>query len=125
MVISNNLKDMVIKKTVSPSEFYNQYLIILNGILNLTDVERRITVLLLEDYNNIRGLDFKSKTQLVFSPDNRKKIAKTLGVTQKSFNNYVVKLRKKGIINDEGISLVLYTDVSNTQIQFSLEIGNE
>ena len=85
-------------------EYFKIYLTVLNPILKLK--EREIEVMasfLLLMYTN-KEISSKKLSPLLFSTKVRKKIRKSIGMSEASFNNHITALRQKQLIQGKIIN---------------------
>ena len=93
-------KPVVVTATLTYKQWIKQYILLWNGMLQLTEAE----VDLLNTFI-VRYLDLKKRIsteeeryELLFSTRNRKEIKTELGISEQVFNNRFSSLKKKGII---------------------------
>ena len=83
-------------KTVKKTDLYREFLRSLDGILQLTDREQDIMVLLIELDINTPKLPGYSKN--VISTENRRYLKAATGITGDNLSRYIGRLRDKGLI---------------------------
>lgn len=83
-------------KTVKKEDLYNEFLTTLNGILQLTDREKELMVLLLNIDRTTPKLPGYDKN--IISTENRKYIMKTTGITKDNLSRYLGKFKDKGLL---------------------------
>lgn len=83
-------------KTVNKEDLYNEFLTSLNGILQLTDREKELMVLLLDIDRTTPKLPNYDKN--LISAENRKYIMKTTGLTKDNLSRYLTKFKEKGLL---------------------------
>ena len=83
-------------KTVKKTDLYREFLRSLDGVLQLTDREQDIMVLLIELDINTPKLPGYSKN--VISTENRRYLKAATGITGDNLSRYIGRLRDKGLI---------------------------
>lgn len=83
-------------KTVNKEDLYNEFLTSLNGILQLTDREKELMVLLLDIDRTTPKLPNYDKN--LISAENRKYIMKTTGLTKDNLSRYLTRFKEKGLL---------------------------
>ena len=83
-------------KTVKKTDLYREFLKSLDGVLQLTDREQDIMVLLIELDINTPKLPGYSKN--VISTENRRYLKAATGITGDNLSRYIGRLRDKGLI---------------------------
>ncbi len=90
-------------KTTEYKTIIRSYLQALSPILKLTPKEMDVLSLMLQGYYRMYPNYTESATFLdIFSTQKRKVYHKALQISENSFNNIIVSLKKKGIINPTG-----------------------
>jgi hypothetical protein len=89
---------MEINLKVKKEEFFNNWLLYLNPILQLTETERSILAMYLFLVCLNSKADKIKVSQKVFSAKTRKLIRAKLNISEPSFNNYYSNLKKKKLI---------------------------
>lgn len=113
---------------VNKSEFFNLWLVLLKGFVNLRPNERLVLAKLLEYHNHYSGklTDDDEINLLLFSTSTRKKIINELDMKDVDFNNILTRLRKLNIIKDNSIDKNLIpttvTDFNNFKLIFDVTI---
>lgn len=125
--------EKVLTKKVNRNKFYEHYLLILNGILRLTDSELRIAA----EFMSIYEFDMKFKTWLteeekqiqLFSTDSRKQVATSLNISIPNLNNYIKKIKDKNVFSERDGNIIInpniYTVATNSTILFKLQINEQ
>lgn len=83
-------------KIVEKQDLYREFLKSINGILQLTDRELDLLLILIDIYNNMPKLPDYSKN--VISTENRKYIKTTTGITSDNLSRYLTRFKSKGIL---------------------------
>lgn len=83
-------------KVVEKQDLYREFLKSINGILQLTDRELDLLLILINVYNNMPKLPDYSKN--VISTENRKYIKTTTGITSDNLSRYLTRFKSKGIL---------------------------
>lgn len=83
-------------KVVEKQDLYREFLKSINGILQLTDRELDLLLILIDIYNNMPKLPDYSKN--VISTENRKYIKTTTGITSDNLSRYLTRFKSKGIL---------------------------
>ena len=83
-------------KSVNKTDLYREFLKSLNGVLQLTDRELDLMILLVELDVNTPKIPGYSKN--VISTENRKYLKSATGVTNDNLSRYIGKLKDKGLI---------------------------
>ena len=111
-------------KTVKKTDLYREFLRSLDGVLQLTDREQDIMVLLIELDINTPKLPGYSKN--VISTENRKYIKRTLGITPDNLSRYIAKFKQQGILrvgkaDDEVmVSKALIPEIIGDRVQITI-----
>jgi len=79
-------------------------------IYNMTDTEVLIFSEILKLNWDKRSIDEEDRFKLIFSVDSKREIREKLNVGQATFNNYMKKLRDKGLVQYGGINKSLLID---------------
>lgn len=83
-------------KTVDRKDLYKEFLNSLNGILQLTNREQDLVIVLLElQINSAKLPSYKGN---LISAENRKYIRSVTGITNDNLSRYLNKFKSKGII---------------------------
>lgn len=83
-------------KTVDKKDLYKEFLNSLNGILQLTNREQDLVIVLLElQLNSTKLPGYKGN---LISVENRKYIRSVTGITNDNLSRYLNKFKSKGII---------------------------
>lgn len=83
-------------KTVDRKDLYKEFLNSLNGILQLTNREQDLVIVLLElQINSAKLPGYKGN---LISAENRKYIRSVTGITNDNLSRYLNKFKSKGII---------------------------
>lgn len=83
-------------KTVDKKDLYKEFLNSLNGILQLTNREQDLVIVLLElQLNSTKLPGYKGN---LISAENRKYIRSVTGITNDNLSRYLNKFKSKGII---------------------------
>lgn len=83
-------------KVVEKQDLYREFLKSINGILQLTDRELDLLLILIDIYNNLPKLPDYSKN--IISTENRKYIKTTTGITSDNLSRYLTRFKSKGIL---------------------------
>lgn len=83
-------------KIVEKQDLYKEFLKSINGILQLTDRELDLLLILIDIYNNMPKLPDYSKN--IISTENRKYIKTVTGITNDNLSRYLTRFKSKGII---------------------------
>lgn len=83
-------------KVVEKQDLYKEFLKSINGILQLTDRELDLLLILIDIYNNMPKLPDYSKN--IISTENRKYIKTTTGITSDNLSRYLTRFKSKGIL---------------------------
>lgn len=83
-------------KVVEKQDLYREFLKSINGILQLTDRELDLLLILIDIYNNMPKLPDYSKN--VISTENRRYIKTTTGITSDNLSRYLTRFKSKGIL---------------------------
>ena len=83
-------------KSVNKTDLYREFLKSLNGVLQLTDRELDLMILLVELDVNTPKIPGYSKN--VISTENRKYLKSATGITGDNLSRYIGKLKDKGLI---------------------------
>lgn len=83
-------------KSVNKTDLYREFLKSLNGVLQLTDRELDLMILLVELDVNTPKIPGYSKN--VISTENRKYLKSATGITNDNLSRYIGKLKDKGLI---------------------------
>lgn len=83
-------------KVVEKQDLYREFLKSINGILQLTDRELDLLLILIDIYNNMPKLPDYSKN--IISTENRKYIKTTTGITSDNLSRYLTRFKSKGIL---------------------------
>lgn len=118
-------------KTVKKTDLYREFLRSLDGVLQLTDREQDIMVLLIELDINTPKLPGYSKN--VISTENRRYLKAATGITGDNLSRYIGRLRDKGLIvkgkaDDEWMvnpALIPEVIVDRVQITIVLRLDRE
>ena len=125
--------EKTLAKKVNRSKFYEHYLLILNGILRLTDSELRIAA----EFMSIYEFDLKFRTWLtedekqiqLFSTDSRKQVATSLNISIPNLNNYIKKIKDKNVFSEKNGNITInpnvYTVATDSTIHFKLQINEQ
>lgn len=111
-------------KTIDKKDLYNEFLTTLNGILQLTDREKELMVLLLDIDRTTPKLAGYNKN--IISAENRKYIMKVTGITKDNLSRYLGKFKDKGIIikgraDDEWlINPILIPEIIGDRVQITI-----
>lgn len=102
-----------------------QYLLLLNGILNLTPIEITVLAEFIDIYLKMDDLDVNDRNKITFSTPSRNIVSKNMKFKSKvSVNNYLKVLKDKKVINfADGIysfSNVVLPPVPLTSVTFRL-----
>lgn len=87
---------MTIPIKVNLASYFKYYLTVIDPILSLTDLERKVLAKLLLIYYTNRTRH--NVAQLVLSRETRRTIREVLKTTEPSFNNVISSLKKKKLI---------------------------
>lgn len=109
---------MKLVKNISRDQFYKSYYTTMNGLLKLTNLE-------LDTF--VKFSEIQSSGDNPLSKENRKLVARTLGITTYNLNNYISMLKDKGLIvyKDTWIlnpNIYLSNDKSSYEINFKFNI---
>lgn len=83
-------------KAVNREDLYREFLSSLNGILQLTDRELDLMVILIDLHNNLPKLP--NYRENIISTENRKYIQATSGITNDNLSRYLTRFKEKGLI---------------------------
>ena len=83
-------------KAVNREDLYREFLSSLNGILQLTDRELDLMVILIDLHNNLPKLP--NYRENIISTENRKYIQTTSGITNDNLSRYLTRFKEKGLI---------------------------
>jgi hypothetical protein len=92
---------MVFDSKVTREEFYEMYVNTINGLIGLSPKEVQVFAKLMEVFNEIskKTDNVEIVSELLFSTKYRKIVMERIeGMTSLNFNNYIVSLKKKGVI---------------------------
>ncbi len=119
-------KPTIIKASLSYNEWIKQYIMLWNGILQLTDSEVKLLQTFIIKYFELKKIISSDKEiyELLFSTKKRKEIKIELGISEQIFNNRFVSLKKKGIINIDDNDLYRLNNkiIPLTEVTFKFEI---
>lgn len=83
-------------KTVNKTDLYKEFIEALNGILQLTDREKGLLLLLIDiEKNGPKSTRFGKN---IINTDNRKYIRKITGITNDNLTRYLNRLKSKGLL---------------------------
>lgn len=111
-----------IKLNVTEKNLYKYYVDLLNPFLKLPEREKKVlSSLMLIYYKNKHNPDIDS---LLLSKDTRKGIRTALNISEASFNNSIMVLRRKSCLVDNSInkSLIKYPEDKTLNIHYILHI---
>ena len=83
-------------KTVNKADLYKEFIDALNGILQLTDREKGLLLLLIDLEKN--GPKSIKHGRNIINTDNRKHIRKVTGITNDNLTRYLNRLKSKGLL---------------------------
>lgn len=83
-------------KTIEPNKLYQEVIESLNGILQLTDREKDLLLLLIS--TDVNTPKIPGYTKNVISTENRKFLRKQTGITNDNLSRYLNHLKDKGLI---------------------------
>lgn len=83
-------------KVVEKKDLYREFITSLNGILQLTDRELDLLLILIDIHNNMPKLPNYSKN--IISAENRKYIRSVSGITNDNLSRYLTRFKHKGLI---------------------------
>lgn len=116
-------------KTVSKTDLYREFLKSLDGVLQLTDREQDLMVLLMEVDVNTPKLPGYSKN--IISTENRRYLKSVTGITSDNLSRYIGKLKDKGLItkgkaDDEWmVNPALIPEVIGDRVQITIVLRLE
>ena len=89
---------------IKEDRFVEAYLKLWAGNIGLTDMELKVMIRIIEDYRRISidGVPEPYRSQSLFDPVNMQELAKSIELSQSSWNNYRAQLRDKGLIFGSG-----------------------
>lgn len=116
-------------KSVKKTDLYREFLKSLNGILQLTDRELDLMVLLIDLDINAPKVPGYSKN--VISTENRKYLKASTGITNDNLSRYLGKLKDKGLIvkgraDDEWmVNQALIPEIIGDRVQITIVLRLE
>lgn len=116
-------------KSVKKADLYREFLKSLNGILQLTDRELDLMVLLIDLDINTPKVPGYSKN--VISTENRKYLKASTGITNDNLSRYLGKLKDKGLIvkgkaDDEWmVNQALIPEIIGDRVQITIVLRLE
>lgn len=116
-------------KTVKKTDLYREFLTSLDGVLQLTNREQDLMVLLIEIDVNTPKLPGYNKN--VISTENRRYLKAKTGITSDNLSRYIGKLRDKGLIikgkaDDEWmVNPALIPEVIGDRVQLTIVLRLE
>lgn len=116
-------------KTVKKTDLYREFLTSLDGVLQLTNREQDLMVLLIEIDVNTPKLPGYNKN--VISTENRRYLKAKTGITSDNLSRYLGKLRDKGLIikgkaDDEWmVNPALIPEVIGDRVQLTIVLRLE
>lgn len=118
---------MIVLKT-SKKELFEKWLLWLNPILNLKDMDRKVLAAFLSlhyTYRNYENHD--TLYEILFSEVTKKDLAKRINLSESQLNKSLKTLTEKGLIIDNKIapSLTKYPRDGKFKIQVYLDTSNE
>ena len=126
--VLNTIKDKLVK-TVKKADLYREFLKSLDGVLQLTDREQDIMILLIGIDINTPKLPGYSKN--VISTENRRYLKAATGITSDNLSRYIGRLKDKGLIikgkaDDEWVvNPALIPEVIGDRVQLTIVLRLE
>jgi len=95
-------KPRVIKATLSYNAWIKQYVLLWNGIIQLTDSEVELLIEFLYKFFELKKTISTDNElfDILFSTKKRKEIKEKLNISEQIFNNRFTALKKKGVIKE-------------------------
>ena len=117
---------MNIPLNVSINVFYKTLLTLMNKfppIRGLRNKELEVLAeIMYQNYQNRSVTDFNKRQILIFSREGRTIMQKRLGLKEGSFNDYLAKLRKKGVIHNNKL-LPFLNIIPKDTYEFSIKFS--
>jgi len=93
----------IFRLEVSREDFFVKYLLVLNEIFKLSRGTLDVFAQLLFYNDKYKDADKEDRDAMVFSTATRKRICTRLNISATSLDNFLLTLRKKGLINKHAI----------------------
>ncbi len=123
------IKTQSIKIPTNVRKFFRQYIGLMQPILNLTDREAEVfSELLYHSYLRRDIGNLQDRFTLVFESDTRIQIQEVLNISASAFRNYIMSLRKKGLIGKGNVIHPRFLIIPNgdpINITFTFEFKEE
>jgi hypothetical protein len=110
--------------SVTKENFFNKYLLLLNGVFNLRPLSLNVFAEILYLNNLNIDINKEDRALIVFSAKNRAEIAKKLVISRASLDNQITYLRKREFllgIRVNPIYEILYETHKDLMISFNLK----
>ena len=109
---------------VSRDKYFDVLVEILNPVLKLKTREKTVLVALLKVYNeNRHTVEGDKLNKLLFDTAVRRRIRKSINMSEASYNNHLLQLKKKRILDGNSISKVLCMYViKDLDIRYSIKV---
>lgn len=111
-------------KTVNRADLYKEFINSLNGILQLTDREKGLLLLLIDlEKNGPKSLKYRKN---IINTENRRYIRKVTGITNDNLTRYLNRLKSKGLLllgkgQDEwSLNPAIVPEIIGNRIQITL-----
>lgn len=103
-------------------DFFKVYIDVINPIYKLKKREKEVLEAFLKIYYGNRGLGYDKVNALLFSKEVKKKVREAISMSEPSFNNHLVQLRKKRVFTEDTISRSIVENLPLKELEISYQI---
>src|SRR5690606_15070270 len=118
---------MRLKINTTKDEFYKTYLKVFSSVLGISNSEVNILAEFCKIKSKLEEIDSPIDVKkLLFSTESRKAVQETLGISSFNLSNYILALKKKGLLikneNKYDISPIIYVYLPKETFNLSFDI---
>jgi hypothetical protein len=116
-------KKVTIPVNTSINSFFKVYIDVINPIYKLKKREKEVLEAFLKIYYSNRGMGYDKINQILFSIDVKKKLRSAIGMSEPSFNNHLVQLRKKRVLKGDTINKAILDNLPDKELEVTYKIS--
>jgi len=107
---------------VQLKDFFRVYIDVINPIYKLKKREKEVLEAFLKIYYSNRGMGSDRINTLLFSKEVKKRIRSAIKMSEPSFNNHLVQLRKKRVLKGDTLSQSIIAHLPEESLDISYSI---
>ena len=116
-------KKVTIPVKTTINSFFKVYIDVINPIYKLKKREKEVMEAFLKIYYSNKDMGYDKINSILFSIEIKKKIRTAIGMSEPSFNNHLVQLRKKRVLKGDTINKAILDNLPSKQLEVTYNIS--